>query len=148
MTLTSLENAQAGEAHEGQSQQAGGDQSDGETLEALGALGLVDALTDRGEQNDGQSKAQAAGSAVDHGQQEVVAFLNVYQNNTQNGAVGGDQRQEHAQSLIQGGNELLQEHLNHLNQSSDDQNEGDSLHIAQVKRLQQEQKNAAAFLDQ
>ena len=89
--MPSLENAQAGEAHEGQSQQAGSNQRNGEALKALGAVSLADALTNGGEQNDGNGKAQAAGSAVDHADQEVVAILNVDQNDTQNSTVGGDQ---------------------------------------------------------
>ena len=129
--------------NECQSQQAGGDQCDGEALEALGALSLVDALTDGSEQDDSQSEAQAAGSTVDSAQQEVVAFLNVYQNNTQNGAVGGDQGQEHAQSLVQSGDKLLQEHFHNLNQGGNDQNEGNGLHVLQVQ-CHQNQVNTIA----
>ena len=40
-----------------------------------------------------------------------------------------------AQSLVQCGNKFFQEHLNDLNQGSDNQNEGDGLHIGQIKGL-------------
>ena len=82
-------------------------------------------------------KAQSAGSAVDHAQQEVVALLHVDQHHAQNGAVGGDQGQVHAQRLVQRGDALLQEHLHHLHDGGDDQNEGDGLHVVQSQLHQQ-----------
>ena len=49
-----------------------------------------------------------------------------------NGAVGGDQRQIHAQSLVQRRHVLLHDDLNQLNQHGDDQNEHDGLQVAQI----------------
>ena len=46
---------------------------------------------------------------------------------TQNTAVGRDQRQEYTQRLIQRRTHLLEHDLNHLHQRSDDQNEEDGL---------------------
>ena len=48
--------------------------------------------------------------------------------NAQHGAVGGDQRQEDAQRLVQGRGNLLQHDLDRLHEGRDDQDEHDGLH--------------------
>ena len=103
----------------------------------LGVLaGDLQLLADSGEQEDGQQEAQTAGDTVDHRLNEVVAVLHVQQHNAQNCAVGGDQGQIHAQSGIQSGHGLLEEHLDELHQRSDDQNECHGLHVSQIQRDQ------------
>ena len=80
----------------------------------------------------------AAGGTVDDTLQEIIACLHSHQRHAQHGAVGGDHGQEHAQSLIKGGDALFQEHFHHLHDGGDDQNEGHGLHILQIQSDQQQ----------
>lgn len=99
-----------------------------------GHSGLLNPLADRGEQDDGQGKAQAAGEAIDQRLQEIVVLLDVQKRHAQYGAVGGDEGQVDAQGLIQGGHALFQKHLHHLHNGGNDENESSSLHVPQVQR--------------
>ena len=60
-------------------------------------------------------------------------LLDVQQRHAQQGAVGGDEGQVNAQGLVQGGYALFQEHLHHLHNGGNDEDEGGSLHIPQIQ---------------
>ena len=57
---------------------------------------------------------------------------------TKHSTVGSDEGQEDAQCLIEGGRHLLQDYLDHLHKSSNDQDEGDGLQILQAKGVEHE----------
>ena len=106
----------------------------GQAAEGAGAEDLADA----GHGAQGQGEAQAAADTEHHALQEVVALLHVHQSCTQHGAVGGNEGQVDAQGLIKARHTLFQEHLHHLYDGGNDQNEGYGLHIFHFKRNQQE----------
>ena len=130
--------AEDGEAHESQSDEAGGHQGDREALESLGPLGELHPLPDAGKDHDDQQEADAAGDAVHDALNKAVAILGVLQHHAQHSAVGGDQGQVHTQGLIEGGHGLLEEHLDELHQRGDDQNVGHGLHEGQAHGNQNE----------
>ena len=124
---------QAGEAHECKGDQACGDQRDGEAFKCLGIVGKLQALAHRGEQVDRQQEAKAAGDAVHHGSDEVVVVLHVEQHHAENGAVGGDQRQVHAEGRVERRHGLFEEHLDELHEARHHENEGDGLHVVKAE---------------
>ena len=80
------------------------------------------------------SEAQTAGDAVDHAFDESCSRSGVFGSATPSTAQLVVIRGRYMPSaVIQGGHRLLQEHLNKLDQSGDDQDKGDSLHVAQVQ---------------
>src|SRR5574343_2018436 len=92
---------QAGEAHEGERHQAGGDHRDGGAAEIERDIGALDAFADAGEQDQYQREADRTAGAEEQRLDEVVAVGDVEQRHAEHGAVGGDQRQVDAQCLLQ-----------------------------------------------
>ena len=68
---------------------------------------------------------------------KLVAFVGLKERQPQDGAVGGDQRQEDAQRPKQRRAHLLDEHLHQLHRGGDDGDEGDQLQVGRVDGDQQ-----------
>ena len=89
--MPSLADLHAGEAHESQGQQTGGDEADREALEALRIVGKLELLAHACEQADGEHEAETAEHTVDHALHKAEGVLRVEQHDAEHGAVGGDQ---------------------------------------------------------
>lgn len=89
-------------------------------------------LSDVREKNDCDQVTDCSSETIDGSGKNAVILLNINQSNTKNRTVGGDQRKVDSKSFIEAGNELLQEHLNELNQRCNDNDEDDGLHIFQM----------------
>ena len=89
--------ADAREAHEGQGQESRRHEGYREAVEALGVVGKLQPVAHARKQHDGDEEAEAAGDAVDDALDEVVVVLHVQQHDAEDGAVGGDERQENAE---------------------------------------------------
>ena len=125
------------EAHERHGEDAGGDEGDGGAFHALRGFHQLDVLTDAGEDDQRQGKAQGDADGIDHrlaeaqymGHAAIVELLGDHgQRHAQHGAVGRNQRQEHAQGSVERRADFLQDDLHHLHQGGDDEDEGDGLH--------------------
>lgn len=117
--------------------QRSGKQSDGQALEALGSVDVLQTGTDTGKQYHCQHEAQTSTQRVHHRLYEVVVLSDVQYGYTQNSTVGGDQRQIYAQCLVQSRNILLEDGFYQLYQCGDNQNEYDGLQVSQTIGLQQ-----------
>ena len=98
------------EAHERHGKDAGGNQGDRRAFHALGWLHQVDMLTDARKDDQGHGETQGDADGIHHrfakaqhvGHTAIVELLRDHgQRNAQHGAVGRNQRQEHAQGGIQ-----------------------------------------------
>ena len=76
-------------------------------MKQAGGIGFVYPLPEGSEQHDSQGKTQTAGCRIDKAQAQVITFLGIGQHHRQNSTVGGDQRQVHAQSIVQRADFLL-----------------------------------------
>ena len=130
------------ESHKRQGQDAGGNQGDRGALHALGRLHQVDVLTDAGEDNQSHGEAEGDADGIDDGLAEaqhvghttIVELLgDDGQRYTEDGAVGRNQRQEHALGGVERRTDFLQDNLHHLHQGSDDEDEGDGLQEGQLQ---------------
>ena len=124
------------EAHEGQGEEAGGEHDDGHALHALGNLSQLELLAHAGEYRQRQTEADGRREGIDHRLQQVEVFLDAEDGDTEHGAVGGDQGQEDAKGLIEGGRYLLQNNLDQLHQRGDDEDKGDGLQILQAEGVE------------
>lgn len=134
-----------GKAHEGEGHDAGGDEGDGDTLEGFGDIAGLELLADCGEQGNGQAETDGRGNGEHHrlAQVEHVCLaakgellLDNHQRHAKHGAVGGYQRQEDTQRLIECRADFLEDDLYHLDQAGDDQDKGHRLHVDHVERNQ------------
>ena len=127
------------ETHEGHSQQTGYNEGDGHTLHSLGDIHYSQLLADRSEYGEGKTEAEGSAHGIDNAGEQVglktlgvVSALCHEDGNTKDGAVGGDERQEDAESLIQRRRHLLQDNLHHLHEGGDDEDEGNRLKVLEV----------------
>ena len=68
------------------------------------------------------------------GHATIVELLGDHgQRHAEDGAVGRNQRQEHAQGGVKRRTDFLQDDLHHLHQGSDDEDEGDGLQEGQLQ---------------
>ena len=128
----------AAEAHEGHSEDAGGDEGDGDTFHRGGKLGARKLLADTCEDHKGEREADSDGDGVDDTLQERVFLLDDEDGDPEDAAVRRDEWQEDAEGLIERRRYLLQDDLDHLHESGDDEDEGDGLHIDHVEGLEDE----------
>ena len=119
------------EAHEGKAQQAGRKHHNGHAAHAFGDIDQLQLLTHTGKDRQRQAEADGRREGIDHTLQQVEVFLNTKDSHTEHGAVGGNERQEDAQRLIQGGRDLLEYNLYHLHQGGNDEDEGYGLQVLQ-----------------
>lgn len=126
----------ARETHESHGQQTGSNEGDRRSLHAFGDVDKTHLLAQTSKESQGQTKAQGCREGVNNSCKQVVIFLDNEDGNTQNTTVGSNQRQEYTQCLIKCGRNLFQDDFNHLHKSSDDQNEGNGLQIAQIKDIE------------
>ena len=83
-----------------------------------------------------QAETKCRGECINHSRQQIIIFLDNKDSHTENTAVGSNQRQEHAQGLIQRRRNFLQDNLYHLHQCGNHQDKGNSLQIAQIKSVE------------
>src|SRR5574337_52286 len=129
----SLVAVEAGETHESQAHQAGGDHGDGGALEGVGDVGALQALPDPGEEDQRQGEANGTAEAEQQGLHQVVAQPHVEQGNAQHRAVGGDEGQVNPQHLMQHRAGLLDHQFGELHDGCDHHDEGQGAQIAQVE---------------
>ena len=98
-------------------------------------------FADAGEDDQRQRKADGRGYGVDHAHQQcgfeafgVESAVAHQDGHAKDAAVGGDERQEDAESLIERGRHLFENNLNHLNQSGYHKNERYGLQIFDLER--------------
>ena len=126
------------EAHEGHGEETCGQQSNRCALHCLGHFVQRQPLADACEEDQRESKAYCGSESVNGTGEETVlcaqrqfsqelVLVSYDKGYTENTAVGGDQRQEHTQCLIERRRDLLQHDLNHLHEGSDDEDEEDGL---------------------
>jgi hypothetical protein len=124
---------EAGEAHEGQAHQAGGDHGDGGALEGRGHVGAVQALADAGKKDEDEGEADRTAEAEEQGFEQVVVQGDVEQGDAEHGAVGGDQRQVDAEHLVQHRAGLLDDQLGDLHDGGDDDDEGQGAQVVDAR---------------
>ena len=124
------------EAHESQREQTGREHDDGHAAHALGNVDQLELFAHAGKDGQGQSEANGCGEGIDDGLQQVEVLLDDQNGYTQHGAVGGDERQEDAQGLIERRRDLLEDDFDHLHQGGNDQDEGDGLQILQSEGVE------------
>ena len=138
--LQAEENLQAtvntAEAHEGHGEETCGDEGDGDTPEGLGHIDKIELLTESGEEHHGEEEANTCGERIDDAFEQVVVLLDDKDGDTEDAAVGGDEGEEHAKCLIEGGHGLLEDNLNHLHQGCDDEDERDGLEVLKAKGVE------------
>ena len=98
---------QAAEAHEGESQKTCRDEDDARALHSLRNLHQFELLAKTGEKRHCQGEADGRGDGIDDALQEVEVFLDDEDGYAEYVTVGGNQRQEDAQCLIQSGRHLF-----------------------------------------
>lgn len=125
---------QVAETHKCHCKDAGGDQCYGHAFHAFGGAGELELLADAGEDYQCQGEADGDGGGVDDALQEVHVLLDDQDGHAEDGAVGGDKRQEDAQGLIERGGNLLEHYLDHLHEACDDEDVGDGLQVFQMQR--------------
>lgn len=127
----------ARKSHERHGQDASDDQGNRGAFHALRGFHQLDVLADARKQHQGQAKAQGDAHGIHHrlakaqqmGHAAVVERLGDHgQSHAQNGAVGRNQRQKHAQGGVERRADFLQDNLYHLHQGGDDEDEGNGLH--------------------
>lgn len=82
----------AAEAHEGHSEDAGGDEGDGDALHRGGELGARELLSDACEDHEGKREADSDGDGIDDTLQERVFLLNDEDGDPEDAAVRRDER--------------------------------------------------------
>src|SRR5690606_32725322 len=127
----------AGERHEAQRHQADGDEGDAQALQPFRHIAVLELLADACQQRDGQRPGEARADAVDHALGEVVVTLHHEQGATHDGAVHGDQRQEHAEGVVERRHVLVEQHLEDLHDGGDhadvaEQAEEGQVHLGQT----------------
>ena len=126
------------EGEKGQGHESGHDQAEGRAPHGHGDPRQVEALADARQEHQGEQETRARGQGKYQGFEQPVFLALADDGDAEHRAVGGDQRQEDAQRLVQRGNGLFQEHLHELHQGGDDQDEGDGLEVAEVVGREQE----------
>ena len=89
-----------------------------------------------GKDNQGQRETECRGKGVDHALQQVEVFLNHEDGHTEHSAVGRDERQEDAQSLIEAGAHLLQDDFHHLHQCGYHEDKGQRLEVREAEGVE------------
>ena len=84
-------------------------------------------LTDTSQKHDGDGVTDSGTHTVYHALNKAVAGLHVGDRHTEHRTVGGDQRKEHAQRVVEGYHTFLEEHLYDLHQSRNYKDEHDRL---------------------
>lgn len=128
----------AAEAHEGHSEDTGGDEGDGNALHRGGQLGARELLTDASEDHEGEREADSDGDRVDDALQQRVFLLDDEDGDPEDAAVRRDKREEDAEGLVECRRYLLQDDFDHLHECGDDEDEGDGLHIDHIEGLKDE----------
>ena len=133
----------AAEAHEGEGQEACGDEGDGHAVHAFGYAHEAELLTQTGKDDERESKAEGGGQGEDDAGEEIglktlgiVGAIGYEDGHTEDAAVGGDQGEEHTQRLIERGGEFLEHDLDHLHEGSDDEDEDDGLQVLQAEGVE------------
>ncbi|VTR64524.1 hypothetical protein DESC_190141 [Desulfosarcina cetonica] len=131
----------AGKSHEGHGQDATDDQGDGRTAKRLGNVAQLELLPQTGHDHDGDGKAHAAEKGQGQGAAQVPAVGRILdadhvahdgQTGEENGAVGGDQRQEDAEGLVQQGEEASDVHFHELYRGGDGEDVDDVAQNGQI----------------
>src|SRR3989344_5651810 len=122
----------ARERHEAQRHQSDGDEGDAKPLQTIRHVAVLELLANTRQQRDRQRPGQAGAHAVHHALAEVVVALDHEQRATHDGAVHGDQRQEHAQRVVQAGYVLIERHLENLHDGRDHTDVAQQTQEAQV----------------
>ncbi len=132
------------EAHECHSEETGYDEGYGSSLDTSGDVHHLELFADACEEGQGEAEADGCAYSIDNSGNQVrfeslgvVCALCHEDGNAEDAAIGGDERQEYAESLIERWRHLLQDNLHHLHECSDDKDEGDGLEIYQVVGLKQ-----------
>ena len=115
------------EAHEGEAQQTSRHEHDGCALHAFGNLCQRHLLANAGKDNQCQPKANGCGESVDDALQQREILLDDQDGYAKYGTVGGDERQEDAERLIERWRHLLENNLNHLHKSGNDEDKSNGL---------------------
>ena len=126
----------ARKAHECHCQQSGSNQSYRSTLHTFRYTNQAHLLAQACKQCQCQAETKCRRECINHSRQQIIIFLDNKDSHTENTAVGSNQRQEHAQGLIQRRRNFLQDNLYHLHQCGNHQNKGNSLQIAQIKSVE------------
>ena len=95
-------------------------------------------LTDASEDHEGEREADGDGDRVDDALQQRVFLLDDEDGDPEDAAVRRDEWEEDAEGLVESRRYLLQDDLDHLHEGSDDEDEGDGLHIDHVEGLEDE----------
>ena len=131
----------AAEAHEGHGEDADGDEGDRDAAEGLRDVVHGEMLAEAGEDDHGEAVTQRGCKGIDHrlteaqhmrGGAEGELLGNHIDGDTEDGAVGGDQRKEDTQGLIEGRAHFLQHYLDHLDEGGDHEDECNRLQEGQV----------------
>src|SRR5690606_4593899 len=104
----------ARERHEAQRHQSDCNEGDAQTLKSVGNIAVLELLADSSQQCDRQGPGGTRTEAIDHAFGRVVVPFDHEQRATHDGAVHRDQRQEHAQGVVERRHELVQQHLEDL----------------------------------
>lgn len=126
------------EAHERHSQQTGCNKRDGHAAHTLRDIDKRKLLSDARKDDEREGETQRSREGIDNTCEQVVVLLDDKDSHTQDTAVGGDERKEDPQRLIERGRHLLEDDLNHLHERRDDQDESYGLQVAQRERIEQQ----------
>ena len=119
------------ESHKAQGHDSRCQQDDRNALEGLGNAALVNELAADARHDDhGEKETEAGAEGVEEGLGIVVTAVDVADADTEDGAVGCDQGKENTERLIEANHVFLHEHLDQLNECSDNENENDRLEVA------------------
>ena len=128
--------ADAGEAHERHGEQSGAEQGDGRALHRFRHFGNLKLLAHTGEYHESEREAQCRRHSVNHGFEQVVLFLDYRDGHAEDGAVGRNQGQEHAERLIERRHHFLHYYFEHLHQERNHKDERYGLHVLQSERVE------------
>ena len=99
--MSALHLHHAAEAHEGHSEDTGGDEGDGNALHRGGQLGAGELLTDASEDHEGECEPDSDGDRVDDALQQRVFLLDDEDGDPEDAAVRRDEREEDAEGLVE-----------------------------------------------
>ena len=137
--------AESSEAHEGQGQDAGKDQGDCGALSDVGHVGQVKFFAHTGHDGEGEGESRTCAHGVYEALDEVVFFLGLEQGQAEDGAVGGDERQEDTQCAEQRGAELLDDHFYELYGGGDDGNVANQFEIGRTHGVEHDVDAVSAY---
>ena len=104
------------EAHEGEREQTSREHHNSHATHTLGNVAQFQLFAHTSKNGQCQSEANGGREGISHALQQVEVFLDNKDGHTQHSTVGGDERKEDAQGLIECGRHLLEDNLNHLYQ--------------------------------